>query len=77
MYPILYIGGVILRARGTTFGEGLMEEVSLLMVVQRQEHAVERHASWGIAQSRVDGGCAINACEAAVAAGAGRAGSDS
>jgi len=40
-------------------------------VVGRQEHAVEREESWGIAKLRVDGGCAIEFSEAAAAAGVG------
>ena len=50
--------------------------MSLLRAVQRQERAVERQASWGIAQSSVDGGRVINVCEVA-AAGAQRAGAGS
>ena len=38
-------------------------------MVGRQEHAVEREASWGITKLRVDGGRAINNDEVAVARG--------
>ena len=51
-----------LESEGTTFGEELVEEVSLL-------RGIERQVSWGISQSRVDGGCAINVCEVATAVG--------
>ena len=50
----------------------MVENVSLLKVVQRQEHAVERAALWGILQSRVDGGHAIDVHEVTTVGNRGR-----
>jgi hypothetical protein len=92
MSPIFYMGDFILRVRGhcfaydaillvDLFGDGLVEEVSLLRMVRRRERAVEREASWGIIPSRVYGGLAIHVCyvvvEVAAAARAERAGAGS
>ena len=44
--------------------EGLEEEASLLRMDQMQELVVEREALWGIVKSRVEGGHAINVCQA-------------
>ena len=59
----------------------LAEKVRFLRAVGRQEHAVEREASWGIAKLRVDGGHVIDVGEvlalaalAAVATGGAGAG---
>ena len=41
-----------------------MEKTSLLRMVRRNKHAVERQASWGTMQSRMDRAHAINVHEA-------------
>jgi hypothetical protein len=42
------------------FSEGLLDEVSFMRTVGRQDCTVEREASWGITKLRVDKGPAID-----------------